>query len=83
MKDLRKALKSELSGDFEKLILLSLDDPATRNAKSLKEAMDGTGTSEYLLIMVIVSATNAEIAATNAAFHKCALSHYKFVLSFT
>ncbi|XP_026795003.3 annexin A11a isoform X1 [Pangasianodon hypophthalmus] len=64
-KDLVKDLKSELSGNFEKLVLAMLKTPAQFDAAELKEAIKGAGTDEACLIEILSSRTNAEIREIN------------------
>ncbi|CAD6188413.1 unnamed protein product [Caenorhabditis auriculariae] len=67
-KDLIKDLKSELSGDFEDLILALMDQPAVYDAKQLHKAMEGLGTKESVLIEIMTSRTNQQIAAVRDAY---------------
>uniref|UniRef100_A0A0N5AX43 Annexin n=1 Tax=Syphacia muris TaxID=451379 RepID=A0A0N5AX43_9BILA len=60
-KDLRKELKSELSGDFEDLILGLMDLPVNYDAYHLHKAIAGIGTKESVLIEIMCSRTNSEI----------------------
>uniref|UniRef100_A0A2K6VL98 Annexin n=4 Tax=Onchocerca TaxID=6281 RepID=A0A2K6VL98_ONCVO len=61
-KDLINDLKSELSGDFEDLILALMELPAQYDAQQLHKAMQGLGTTESVLIEIMCSRTNAQIA---------------------
>ncbi|KAL3985578.1 Annexin B9 [Acanthocheilonema viteae] len=61
-KDLISNLKSELSGDFEDLILALMEPPARYDAQQLHKAMQGLGTKESVLIEIMCSRTNAQIA---------------------
>ncbi|XP_073690752.1 annexin A11a [Garra rufa] len=67
-KDLVKDLKSELSGNFEKLVLAMLKTPAQFDAYELKEAIKGAGTDEACLIEILASRSNAEIREINQVF---------------
>lgn len=67
-KDLLKDLKSELSGDFEDLILALLEPPALYDAKQLHKAMAGLGTTESILIEIMTSRTNQQIAEIKQAY---------------
>uniref|UniRef100_A0A8C1XGW6 Annexin n=1 Tax=Cyprinus carpio TaxID=7962 RepID=A0A8C1XGW6_CYPCA len=67
-KDLIKDLKSELSGNFEKLVLAMLKTPAQFDAYELKEAIKGAGTDEACLIEILASRSNAEIREINQVF---------------
>ncbi|XGW13597.1 hypothetical protein V3C99_000152 [Haemonchus contortus] len=61
-KDLIRDLKSELSGDFEDLILALMEPTAVYDAKQLHKAMQGLGTKESVLIEIMTSRTNSQIA---------------------
>uniref|UniRef100_A0A673IJU9 Annexin n=1 Tax=Sinocyclocheilus rhinocerous TaxID=307959 RepID=A0A673IJU9_9TELE len=67
-KDLIKDLKSELSGNFEKLVLAMLKTPAQFDAYELKEGIKGAGTDEACLIEILASRSNAEIREINQVF---------------
>ncbi|XP_060781794.1 annexin A11a isoform X2 [Neoarius graeffei] len=67
-KDLVKDLKSELSGNFEKLVLAMLKTPAQFAAQELKDAIKGAGTDEACLIEILSSRTNAEIREINQVY---------------
>uniref|UniRef100_A0A0N5B6N1 Annexin n=1 Tax=Strongyloides papillosus TaxID=174720 RepID=A0A0N5B6N1_STREA len=60
-KDLIKELKSELSGDFEDLILAMMKEPAEFDASELHRSIEGVGTKENILIEIMTSRSNAEI----------------------
>lgn len=60
-KDLIKDLKSELSGDFEDLVLALMELPADYDAQQLHKAMEGLGTRESVLIEIMTTRTNAQI----------------------
>lgn len=60
-KDLIKDLKSELSGDFEDLIMALMEHPARYDAYQLHKAMAGLGTKESVLIEIMTTRTNAQI----------------------
>ncbi|XP_031171168.1 annexin A11b isoform X1 [Sander lucioperca] len=60
-KDLCKDLKSELTGNFEKLVLAMMKSPAHFDASELREAIKGAGTDEACLIEILSSRSNAEI----------------------
>ncbi|KAM9477197.1 annexin A11a [Clarias gariepinus] len=67
-KDLIKDLKSELSGNFEKLVLAMLKTPAQFDASELREAIKGAGTDEACLIEILSSRTNAQIREINQIY---------------
>lgn len=60
-KDLFHDLKSELTGNFEKLVLAMLMTPAYFDAAEMREAIKGAGTDEACLIEILSSRSNAEI----------------------
>ncbi|XP_062298139.1 annexin A11b isoform X1 [Scomber scombrus] len=60
-KDLVHDLKSELTGNFEKLVLATLMSPCRFDAAELREAIKGAGTDEACLIEILSSRSNAEI----------------------
>lgn len=61
-KDLISDLRSELSGDFEDLIMALMEPPAIYDAKQLHHAIAGLGTKESVLIEILTSRTNQQIA---------------------
>ncbi|XP_077053225.1 annexin A11a isoform X2 [Siphateles boraxobius] len=67
-KDLVKDLKSELSGNFERVVLAMLKTPAQLDASELKEAIKGAGTDEACLIEILASRSNAEIREINQLY---------------
>uniref|UniRef100_A0AAY5JZB4 Annexin n=1 Tax=Esox lucius TaxID=8010 RepID=A0AAY5JZB4_ESOLU len=67
-KDLIKDLKSELSGNFEKLVLAMMKTPTQLDAYELKEAIKGAGTDEACLIEILASRSNAEIREINQVY---------------
>uniref|UniRef100_A0AAQ4PN29 Annexin n=1 Tax=Gasterosteus aculeatus aculeatus TaxID=481459 RepID=A0AAQ4PN29_GASAC len=60
-KDLAKDLKSELTGNFENLVLAMIKSPSHFDASELREAIKGAGTDEACLIEILSSRSNAEI----------------------
>ncbi|XP_056628099.1 annexin A4-like [Triplophysa dalaica] len=67
-KDLINELKSELTGNFESLVLAMLKSPAQFDASELKEAIAGAGTDEPCLIEILSSRCNAEIQEINRIY---------------
>uniref|UniRef100_A0A3Q1FSL2 Annexin n=1 Tax=Acanthochromis polyacanthus TaxID=80966 RepID=A0A3Q1FSL2_9TELE len=67
-KDLKRDLKSELTGDFEDLALAMLQTPAHFDASELREAIKGAGTDEACLIEILSSRSNAEIQEINRIY---------------
>ncbi|KAM6898614.1 annexin A11b [Lycodopsis pacificus] len=60
-KDLSHDLKSELTGNFEKLVLAMVKSASHFDASELREAIKGAGTDEACLIEILSSRSNAEI----------------------
>lgn len=69
-KPLDEALKDELSGDFEEVILAMLREPRELDAVMLHDAMAGCGTDERMLIGVLSTRTNAEIDEIKKHYQK-------------
>ncbi|KAJ8248578.1 hypothetical protein GJAV_G00243490 [Gymnothorax javanicus] len=67
-KDLIKDLKSELSGNFERLVLAMMKTPAQLDASELHDAIKGAGTDEACLIEILASRSNAEIRQINDVY---------------
>ncbi|XP_060935238.1 annexin A6 isoform X1 [Limanda limanda] len=67
-RNLMKDLKSELSKNLERLIIALMLTPAEFDAKMMRKAMEGAGTDEHALIEILVTRSNDEIHAMNAAY---------------
>ncbi|KAG8266873.1 hypothetical protein J6590_061700 [Homalodisca vitripennis] len=70
-KDLISNLKSELSGNFEDLILALMTPIPEYQAKELHHALSGIGTNENTLVELMCAATNHEIHAMRGAYERC------------
>jgi hypothetical protein len=69
-KDLVKELKSELSGDFRKLILGLIKNEAEFDAWAFEKAIKGLGTDENALIELLTTRTNEQIQAVKEAYQR-------------
>lgn len=69
-KDLLSELKSELSGNLESAVLALMMTPPDYDAWCLHDAMAGLGTNEDTLVEILVSRTDAELAAAKASYEK-------------
>jgi len=67
-KDLIKELKSELSGNYERLVIGLMRKPVEYDAYCLHKAMEGAGTDEAVLIEILASRSNAEIREINEVY---------------
>ncbi|KAM9312675.1 annexin A4 [Gastrophryne carolinensis] len=67
-KDLEDDLKSELTGNFEKVIIGLLTPYILYDVEELKKAMKGAGTDEGCLIEILASRSTEEIRNINAAY---------------
>ncbi|KAL5108540.1 Annexin A8 [Taenia crassiceps] len=66
--DLLTRLKKELSGKFRKVVLASFFDKPHLNAHALFEAMGGLGTKEGVIIQVVCTSNNDDIADLRDAY---------------
>lgn len=69
-KDLVKELVSELRGNLEDVIVWMMYTPAEFDAVELRNAMQGMGTKESVLIEIMCSRTNAEMQAIKEAYRR-------------
>ncbi|TSM12558.1 Annexin A4 [Bagarius yarrelli] len=69
-KNLEDDMKSELTGNFEKVVCGMLMAAPIYDAYELRNAIKGAGTDEGCLIEILASRTNAEIKALTAAYKK-------------
>lgn len=64
-------LKSELTGNFENVILGLMKPTHDYLASELKRAIRGLGTDEDVLIEILCTRTNQEIWSINEAYQRC------------
>ena len=69
-KDLIQRLKDDTSGNFKQVIAGMFMTPAEYDAMCLYKAMKGLGTDESVLIEIIGTRTNEQLAAVKDAFEK-------------
>ena len=69
-KDLIKQLKSELSGNFEDVVIGLFQSPEEYDATCLYKAIKGLGTDESTLIEIVGTRVNWQIKDMKAAFTK-------------
>ncbi|XP_062870328.1 annexin A4 [Trichomycterus rosablanca] len=67
-KDLLDDIKSELTGNFEKVVCAMMMTAPAYDAYELRSAIKGAGTDEACLIEILASRTNAEIKAFTAVY---------------
>lgn len=69
-KELEKELKSELGGHYEDVVLALFQKPDEYDAAELRNALKGAGTKESVLIEILCSRSNEEIANIKVAYKK-------------
>ncbi|EMP30525.1 Annexin A4 [Chelonia mydas] len=75
-RDLIGDLKSELSGNFEKVIIGLMTSITLYDVQELKRAMKGAGTDEGCLIEILASRSCEEIQRINETYH-CLFDEYR------
>ncbi|KER23161.1 Annexin [Opisthorchis viverrini] len=80
-KDLIEKLKGELTGNFERLVVMLLTDGPTIKAKALYDAMKGAGTKESVIIEILCTASNDEIAEIKQAYENLIFNCIAFLCS--
>ncbi|NP_001085527.1 annexin A3 [Xenopus laevis] len=68
-KELKDDLKGDLSGNFEHIMVSLILHPAYFDAKQLKQAMKGTGTTESILIEILASRTSKQMKEVGDAYY--------------
>ncbi|XP_027710449.1 annexin A3 [Vombatus ursinus] len=68
-KDLKDDLKSDLSGNFERLMVALVTPPAVFDAKQLKKAMKGSGTNESSLIEILTTRSSQQLKEISQAYY--------------
>nr|XP_033819381.1 annexin A3 isoform X2 [Geotrypetes seraphini] len=68
-KDLKADLKSDLSGNFERVMVSLLLPPAFFDAKQLKKSMKGAGTKEHALIEILASRSSKQMKEVAQAYY--------------
>ncbi|XP_036684093.1 annexin A8 isoform X3 [Balaenoptera musculus] len=69
-KDLTETLKSELSSNFERLIIALMYPPYGYEAKELYDAMKGLGTREGVIIEILASRTKNQLQEIMKAYEE-------------
>eukprot|EP00069_Balaena_mysticetus_P013154 bmy_21975T0 len=69
-KDLTETLKSELSSNFERLIIALMYPPYRYEAKELYDAMKGLGTREGVIIEILASRTKNQLQEIMKAYEE-------------
>uniref|UniRef100_A0A8D0G8T1 Annexin n=1 Tax=Sphenodon punctatus TaxID=8508 RepID=A0A8D0G8T1_SPHPU len=68
-KDLKDDLKSDLSGNLERVMVALVMPPAVFDAKQLKKSMKGTGTDERTLIEILASRNSKQMKEISQAYY--------------
>ncbi|XP_074849857.1 annexin A3 [Carettochelys insculpta] len=68
-KDLKDDLKSDLSGNLERIMVALVTPPAVFDAKQLKKSMKGSGTNEAALIEILASRSSKQMKEVSQAYY--------------
>ncbi|XP_061439273.1 annexin A3 [Rhineura floridana] len=68
-KELKDALKGDLSGNLERIMVALVTPPAVFDAKQLKKSMKGSGTDEQALIEILASRTSKQMKEVAQAYY--------------
>ncbi|XP_060635335.2 annexin A3 [Anolis sagrei] len=68
-KELKDALKGDLSGNLERVMVALVMPPALFDAKQLKKSMKGSGTDEQALIEILASRTSKQMKEVAQAYY--------------
>lgn len=68
-RDLYKDVKSETSSYFRQGLLAVIDGPLMHDVKSVRDAVEGAGTKEWLLNDVLLGRSNADLKAIKQAYN--------------
>ncbi|KAG6932009.1 annexin A3 [Chelydra serpentina] len=68
-KDLKDDLKSDLSGNLERVMVALVTPPAVFDAKQLKKSMKGSGTNEKALIEILASRSSKQMKEVSQAYY--------------
>lgn len=68
---MQSKIKSEVSGNFERVLVALCKSPADFLAGELHEAVKGLGTEEGTLVEILCSRTNNEILEIKEAYKRC------------
>lgn len=63
-------MKSELSGNLERITVEFMEEKTKYDAHCLRSAMKGLGTDESVLVEILCTRTNSEIQAIKEAYKK-------------
>lgn len=67
-KELKAALRGDLAGNFERIMVALVTPPAVFDAKQLRRSMRGTGTDEKALTEILASRTNKQMKEVAEAY---------------